>query len=96
MQLSVGTELVVLFQVPWNPKLVLPPAPSDPLLAVLVAVTAVPLWVTLAFQALLTVWPLAKVQVTFQLERAADPAVTVTLALKPPGAPLLVHWDAIE
>ena len=41
-----------------------------------------PLLVTVAFQAWLTVWPLAKVQVTVQPLIAALPAVTLHLALE--------------
>jgi hypothetical protein len=96
VQLTEGTELVPL-QLPWKPKLVLAPAESEPLLLVLVAVTDAPDWVRLVFQELTTVWPLAKVQVTVQLDSPEDPAVTVTLPMKPPWALLpLVHWEATE
>ncbi len=51
------------------------------------AVTLAPLLLTVAFQALVTVWPLAKVHVTVQPLIAEPPAVTLTSAWKPPP-----HW----
>ncbi len=54
------------------------------LLAGLLAVTAAPLWVTVAFHALVTCWPLAKVQVSVQpLMAVAPPLVIFTSAVKP-------------
>ena len=46
--------------------------------------------VTVAFQAWVMAWPLAKVQVTVQPLIAALPAVTRTSPWKPPG-----HWPMI-
>ena len=51
------------------------------------AVTLAPLLVTVAFQACVTVCPLAKVQVTVQPLMPELPAVTRTSPWKPPG-----HW----
>src|SRR5690349_3375845 len=48
------------------------------------AVTPDPLLVTAAFQALLTLWLLPKVQVTVQPRIAASRAVILTSAWKPP------------
>jgi hypothetical protein len=83
---TVGTPFVP-FQEPRKPKLVLAPAATAPLCAALVAVTAEPLLVTVAFHACVTVCPLAYVQVTRQPRSAAAPAVTRTSAWKPP-----CHW----
>ena len=47
------------------------------------AVTDVPLEVTVAFQLLVIAWLPPQVQVTFQVFIAAEPAVTVTFAVKP-------------
>jgi hypothetical protein len=55
VQLTVGTALVLLFQLPRNPKLVLAPAPSAPFQAALDAVTTEPLDVTVALQLWVTV-----------------------------------------
>jgi hypothetical protein len=50
----------------------------------LVAVTEVPLALTVALQELLIAWFPGQVQVTFQLLRAAVPGLlTVTVAVKP-------------
>jgi hypothetical protein len=54
------------------------------------AVTVDPLLVTVEFQDWLTVWPLAKVQVTVQPVIAEEPALTRTSPWKPP-----VHWLVI-
>src|SRR5690242_8845006 len=52
------------------------------------AVTAAPLWLTVAFHAWVTACPLAKLNVTVQPDSAAVPlSVTVTVAWKPP-----CHW----
>jgi len=59
VQLTVGTELVLLFQLPRNPKLVLAPAPREAFHAAPVAVTEEPLEVSVALQNCVTVWPLA-------------------------------------
>ncbi len=50
----------------------------------LVAVTAEPLVLTLAFQELVIDWPEGQVQLTVQPLIGELPAVTVTLALKAP------------
>ena len=60
-----------------------------PLYDALLAVTAAPLWVRVVFHAWVTVWPAAKLQVSFQLLTASPRLVTVTLAVKPFG-----HCDA--
>ena len=70
---------------PLNPKLVLCPALSLPLYDALTAVTAEPLEVIVAFQKLVTVCPLANVHLTVHELIPAEPAVTVTLAPKPPA-----------
>ena len=53
------------------------------------AVTAVPLEVTVAFQELVIAWLPPHVHVTLHVFVAAEPAVTVTFAVKP-----LPHWLA--
>jgi hypothetical protein len=60
-QASVGTALVVLFHVDSPPKLVFAPAATDPSELTLVAVTLLPLCVTVALygEELTMVWPLA-------------------------------------
>ena len=51
-----------------------------------------PLWVTVAFHACVTVWPLAYDQLTVHPVMAEEPLfVTVTDSWKPP-----VHWEVIE
>jgi hypothetical protein len=82
-----GTALVVLFQLPRKPQLVVAPAESAPLELTFVAVTPDPLCVRVELQNWLTVCPFANVQVTRQPLMAAVPAVTFTDAWKPPG-----HW----
>src|ERR1035437_2234412 len=62
----------------------------------LVAVTAVPLELTVAFQAFTMAWLPDQVQVTFQVLVATDPAVTVTLALKPLPQLLLMEYAAVQ
>jgi hypothetical protein len=89
VQVAVGTALVLLFQDARNPKVVLAPAASGPFQAAGVAVTAVPLWVTVALQLWLTTWPLAKFQVTFQLVIGVLPEfLTVTPPWKLPDQKL--------
>jgi hypothetical protein len=91
LQDNVGTLLVPLHE-PRPPKLVLAPAATAPLSLRLVAVTSAPLWVTVAFQAWLTVWPLAYAQPTVHPVMAEELLlVTVTDRWKPP-----VHWDVTE
>jgi hypothetical protein len=51
------------------------------------AVTAVPDWVTVAFQPFVMRWSPPYVQVTVHPSTAVSPAVTRTAAVKPP-----VHW----
>ena len=55
----------------------------------LVTLTDVPLEVIVAFQLLVIAWLPPQVHVTFQVFVAVEPAVTVTLAVKP-----LPHWLA--
>src|ERR1035437_10302969 len=62
----------------------------------LVAVTAVPLEVTVAFQEFTMAWLPDQVHVTFQVLVATDPAVTVTLALKPLPQLLLMEYAAVQ
>ena len=80
----VGAGFVVPFDVPWNPKLVLAPVLMEPFQLAFFAVTAVPLWVTVAFHAEVTVWPPVNDQVNVQLDSASPVFVTVTFATKPP------------
>src|SRR5437868_4258654 len=72
-QVSEGTGLAVPLYVPWKPHVVLAPgarlalyAPSG------VAVTAVPVWVTVALYGdpAMTRWPAVKLQDTVQVEMA--------------------------
>jgi len=83
VQVAVGAAFADVHE-PMKPNVVDAPAPSAPFQAALVAVTAEPLWLTFAPHVWVTVWPLAKVQVTVQDEIARD-AVTVTEPWKPPG-----------
>jgi hypothetical protein len=82
-QVNVGFVLLPL-KLAWKPKAVLPPPAMAPLYVALVAVTAVPLELTVAFQLLVMAWLPGQVQVTFQDLVATVPVlVTVTLAMKP-------------
>ena len=60
------------------------------------AVTLDPLLVTVAFQAWVTVWPFANVQVTVQALMAALPAVTLTSPWKPPGHCPVIAYVAVQ
>lgn len=75
---------MVPVEAPRNPNVALAPAPRAPLYPTLVAVTLDPLEVIVAFHAELTVCPLANVQRIVQPEIGALPAVTFTVAWKPP------------
>jgi hypothetical protein len=82
-QANVGLVFVPL-KLAWRPKVVLPPPAMTPLDVTFVAVTAVPLEVTVAFHELVMAWLPPQVQVTFQLLVATVPElVTVTVAVKP-------------
>ena len=67
-----------------KPNVVLPPAGIARFHDAGVAFTAVPLVVTVAFQAWVIAWPLVHVQLTDQPPIAVEPAVTVTSPWKPP------------
>jgi hypothetical protein len=84
---SVGASFDTPDQVPWKPKLIVPPEATEPLYASLVADTLCPVCVTCAFHAEVTCWPASKVQVTSQDVSAAPPSTTLTSAVNPP-----VHW----
>jgi hypothetical protein len=73
---------------PWKPKVAVPFVASPPFQLAFVAVTADPDWVTVAFQAELTVSPPPKFQVSVHPETASPRFVTSTEATKPPG-----HWE---
>jgi len=76
-----GTALVTPFQVPLNPMPVrLPPAGMLPLYGSFFTVTLAPLWVSMPFQSCETVWPLAKVQVRVQLDKAVVPVFWMVIA----------------
>ena len=90
MQVTVGAVLVP-FQDPMNPKLVLPPALIEPFQATFVAVTVDPLVVRLELQDWVMAWPSANVQVTFHPLIALVPAVTLTSPWNPFG-----HCPVIE
>src|SRR5690349_21301045 len=89
--LSVNAVGLVLLpvQVPLNPKFTVPPlAPIVALYEALVAVTVAAGWLTVAFQAWVTFWPLANVQTTLHPLIADAPVlVTVTAPVKPPPPP---------
>jgi hypothetical protein len=86
-QASVGAAFVPV-KLAWKPKLVLPAAAMAPLKEALVAVTAVPLEVTVAFQLLVMAWLPPQVQVAFQVLMATVPElVMVTVVVKP-----FAHW----
>jgi hypothetical protein len=77
VQVSVGALGVPLAR---NPKLVEPPAGSDPLYETLLTDAVEPLVVSVPFQTWVMVWPLANVHFTVQPVMAELPAVTVTEA----------------
>lgn len=73
-----------------KPKVAVPPAASRPFQSTLRAVTVAPDWVTVAFHAWLTAWPLANVKVAVQpVEADEEPFLTMTSPWKPP-----VHCEA--
>jgi hypothetical protein len=80
---SVGSGLLEL-HVPWKPKETVPPAGILALKATLVALTAVPFWETVAFQAEVTFWPAPNVHVSVQ-PLTATGEVMSTLAVNPPA-----------
>jgi len=82
-----GTGLLDV-QPPLKPKDVLPPVAREPLYETLTAVTAVPLCVTVAFQACVTVCPAPKLQRSVQLLTGSPRLVMATLAPKPPA-----YWE---
>jgi hypothetical protein len=86
---EVGFGLLVPELLPWKPNVALPPLASEPLYDSFVTVTWEPLWLTLAFQAEVTVCPPEYVQVRVQPFRASPVLFSVTLPTKPPA-----HWDA--
>ena len=90
VQLGVGASLAPV-QLARKPNWVLVPGPSAPLKLTLVAVTLAPLVVIVVFQDWVSVCPSAKRQETVQPLMALPPAVTATVAWKPP-----VHWFVIE
>ena len=73
--------------VPWNPKLTVAPAATDPLYGSLAAVTCCPLWLSCAFHPEVTCWFPLHDQVAVQALTAGPPLVTVTSAVKP-----VLHW----
>jgi len=81
MAKDVGTALVDPFHVPLNPIPVrLPPAAMLPLYGSFFTVTFAPLWVTMPFQSDETVCPLAKAQVSVQLDSAVVPVFWMVIA----------------
>jgi hypothetical protein len=86
---EVGTAFV-LPEVPWKPADALPPVARAPFQPALVALTAAPLWLKVAFQPLVIFWSFGNVQVTVQPLIASPRLVTVTPATKPPP-----HCEAI-
>jgi hypothetical protein len=62
----------------------------------LVAVTWEPLWVTVAFQALVSCWFPGQVQRTVQPLIGEEPALTVTVAVKPEFHWLSTWSDAVH
>jgi hypothetical protein len=82
-----GTGLLAV-QLPWKPNDVVPPVASVPLYATFDALTVAPLWLTVAFQALVTLCPLSgKTQPSVQPVTASPVFRTSTLATNPPP-----HW----
>ncbi len=81
----VGLESLEV-QVPWKPSVVFPPGASEPFQLRLVAVTAVPLWVTVALHDEVIRWSPGKLNRSVQPEMAVEPVlVTVAWATKPPA-----------
>ena len=72
-------------QVPMKPNVVPAPGDSEPFHGAFLAVTTLPLVVSVVPQDCATAWPPASVQFTVQLPMAVEPAVTVTSPWKPPG-----------
>jgi hypothetical protein len=70
--------------VPWKPKEAVPLVGTEPFHPAFAALTAVPDWVTEAFQAEETASPAVKVQASVQPLSASPRFVTVTLATNPP------------
>jgi hypothetical protein len=88
---AVGIGLLLLFQVPLNPKLVEAPLASAALYDMLTALTCAPLWVTVAFQACDTCWPAPNDQPTVQEDTGSPRLVRATFAPNPPP-----HCEVIE
>ena len=84
--------------VPWAPKDADDPAATEPLYDMFVAVTVLPVWVTVAFQALVIFWSPGYVHVTVQAVQGVAPVfATVMFAVKPPAhslALVYVTWHA--
>ena len=85
---AVGAVLVPEY-VAWKPKLADPPVASVRLYGGAAAVTALPDWVSCAFQPEVTCWLPGNVQVTAQPVTGAPLLVTRTSAVKP-----VLHWLA--
>ena len=84
---AVGTLLVVV-QLPLKPMPVsVAPVAMLPLYDMLVTRTAEPDWLTVPFHSWVTIWPLANVQPSVQLDIGSPRLVMFTFAPKPPG-----HW----
>lgn len=89
---AVGDESL-LVQVPWKPNDAFPPGLIEALYAKFVAVTAAPVWVTVAFHALVTFWSPGKVQRRVHAPMLVVPVLSmVTLALKPPDHSLAFEY----
>lgn len=73
-----------------NPKEVLPPDASAPLYAAFTTVTFWPEAVSVPFHRFVIACPLGSVHFTVQPVIAAEPAVTVTDAWKPPDQLLVI------
>jgi len=82
-----GTLLVVP-DVPWNPKDTVPFVATELFQETLDAVTVDPLWVTVAFHAEVTACPSANDHDIVQPFSGSPTLVSATFATNPPG-----HWD---
>jgi hypothetical protein len=87
---SAGAAFVPEY-VAWKPNRADAPVASGPFQPTLAAVTAVPVWVTVAFQPLLIRWSPANVQDSVHAVTGAPPLVTCTSVVKP-----VDHWLAVH
>jgi hypothetical protein len=88
---AAGTGLAVLFHEALKPNETVASVASAALYPASAAVTWVPLWVIVEFQAWVTCWPAVKPQPSFQPLIGSPRLVTATVPLNPPA-----HWVGTE